>query len=610
MGKLRAIGAIGVGLGSLGDILDQLEQKRQQQTIASLVAASSGDQPAPPQAPPTGVPAAQPTLGQMGAPNGPPAPQGATPPSGGDALPDPMAQPDAPTPPPVAATTAPAAPATAVSQKGKPLSQVYDDAARRAISGKLPQQVVATLLKQADTARTSETAAQQADLKAQQEAMPIFSSRAAQIQALPPAQQASAYQALVQGMSQSPLRDVAGALPKDYTPEALQAIMDLPLTSDQRMVAHQKSLDKRAEALRIGRGIVGTDEDGTPIIDPKFTQTMTESFATQLAGAQGADDYKKTLAHLAADNPDVADKFGKDGTAADIAKARSMALGVKGTSEEADRAATLAERKQHDRAMEARPVGGLSGTGQPAQSTMPDEALNQAADKYYTTGILPSIGIGNAAAADKRAIMARSGERHPGAVLAANSAEYSANKSTLTKLTQQLNAVEAFENTGLKNLKQFTDIAATVPDTGIPWLNSPIRALSSSLVGSENMAAFNAARQVALTEISKVVNNPNLTGTLSDSARQEVLNLSPENATFNQIKRVANVLTTDMQNRHSSLDDQKRDIEGRLGIKRDQPSPETAKTVTEAELGLLAKAHGTTVEQERARATAAGYVIK
>lgn len=218
--------------------------------------------------------------------------------------------------------------------------------------------------------------------------------------------------------------------------------------------------------------------------------------------------------------------------------------------------------------------GGAAG---PAKSTMHDEAINQAADRYFETGVLPSLGMGNAAAADKRAIMDRASERHPGGSLSYNTAAFAANKNTLTKLQNQSSAIAAFENTASKNLKQFEDLAAKVPDTGVPWLNTPVRLLNQQLVGSANMAAVNAARQVALTEISRVVSNPNLTGALSDSAREEVLGLVPQNATLKQIQRVANVLRTDMQNRRQSIDEQKSDIEKRLGKGDEKPTPAAQK---------------------------------
>ena len=67
------------------------------------------------------------------------------------------------------------------------------------------------------------------------------------------------------------------------------------------------------------------------------------------------------------------------------------------------------------------------------------------------------------------------------------------------------------------------------------------------------MPAVEAARSVALREIARVTNDPKLTGALTDSARSEVSGLSPTNATFAQIKKVATILQQDMANVHRGL---------------------------------------------------------
>jgi hypothetical protein len=193
-----------------------------------------------------------------------------------------------------------------------------------------------------------------------------------------------------------------------------------------------------------------------------------------------------------------------------------------------------------------------------------DAAIDQAAQKYLDTGALPAMGMGGAGGA-RQAIMNRAAVIGGNQKLSVNSAEYKANTGSLNTITKQLDNLTSFENTANKNLKQFTDLAAKIPDTGVPWLNTPVRSLSQNLVGSDLMPAVNAARQVALTEISRIVSNPNLTGQLSDSARNEVMSLSPANATIPQIKRVVAVLQQDMQNRRSSVAQQKQDIERRLG---------------------------------------------
>ena len=223
---------------------------------------------------------------------------------------------------------------------------------------------------------------------------------------------------------------------------------------------------------------------------------------------------------------------------------------------------------------------------------MSDPAVDQAAQKYLDTGQLPG-GFGAAAIARNNAIMNRAAQMSPGARLAANSAEYKANSATLTPLTKSLSNLTAFENTANANLKQFTDLAAQIPDTGIPWLNTPVRSLSQNVVGSTLMPAVNAARQVALTEISRIVSNPNLTGQLSDSARSEVMGLSPENATIPQIKRVVGVLQQDMANRRTSMAAQVSDIQNRLGIAPGQstgattPAPAPSATLPPPAAGMV-----------------------
>jgi hypothetical protein len=211
------------------------------------------------------------------------------------------------------------------------------------------------------------------------------------------------------------------------------------------------------------------------------------------------------------------------------------------------------------------------------QNALQGGALDQAAERYWQTGVMP---MGMRSPGISSAILNRSAELHPEGNIAANSAAFKANQASYENVTKTLDTLSAFENTGLKNLKQFTDLAAKIPDVGVPWLNTPIRTLDEKAVGSANMAAVQAARAVALREIARVTNDPKLSGQLSDHAREEVEGLVPANATFNQIKAVANVLQSDMANVHSSLAAQKDDIGRRLGLPQHQnaaaPPPSSA----------------------------------
>lgn len=210
-----------------------------------------------------------------------------------------------------------------------------------------------------------------------------------------------------------------------------------------------------------------------------------------------------------------------------------------------------------------RPVG--EGGGGVGAALTPD-AIDQAANLYLKTGQLPSFGMGKSATGIRTAILNRAAELGHGAEtdIATNKATYKSDTDSLKGLQKQLDAVTAFESTASKNLDLFLNSAKNVVDKGSPWINKPLRALAGSVFGSADQAAYDAARQVALVEISRVVNNPNLSGVLSDSARREIAELNPESATLKQIYSVANILKQDMKNRHESLSQQVTDVKGRI----------------------------------------------
>lgn len=204
-----------------------------------------------------------------------------------------------------------------------------------------------------------------------------------------------------------------------------------------------------------------------------------------------------------------------------------------------------------------------------------DAALDQAAERYATTGQLPPAGRGAAGIAQNRTIMNRAAELHPTGNLAENSAEYAANKSSLAGLQKNFDQVSAFENTAGKNLDLFLKTAQPIVDSGSPWINKPLRAIAQGALGSADQVAFNAARQTAVTEIAKVLNSSNASGVLSDSARGEVQSMIGPDATMKQIVGAANILKQDMANRHQAYQEQINDIKSR-GVKAGDNSTQSA----------------------------------
>lgn len=190
--------------------------------------------------------------------------------------------------------------------------------------------------------------------------------------------------------------------------------------------------------------------------------------------------------------------------------------------------------------------------------------LDAAAQMYAQTGQLPPMGMGAAAGSARTRIINRAAELFPGLNVASNKAGYNADAGSLSTMQKQRDAISAFENTAQKNIDQFLKVANAVPDTGIPLLNTPARWVAGA-AGSEAQAKYAAARQVAISEIAKIVQNPALTGVLSDSARHEIEVFNPQSATLKQTVAVMNLLKQDMKNRADSLDTQLKDIRGRIG---------------------------------------------
>lgn len=199
-------------------------------------------------------------------------------------------------------------------------------------------------------------------------------------------------------------------------------------------------------------------------------------------------------------------------------------------------------------------------------------ALDQNADKYNSTGTLPP---GMRSPGMAAAIINRAAERSNGQPLAANSAEYKANLASYENVTKTLDTLTGFETAAVKNIDMFKQLTSKLPDSGVPWINTPLRKLDEKAVGAEWMPAINAARQIANREVARVTNDPKLSGVLSDSARGEIAEINPADATFAQIMHVTDLMKQDMANVHSSLGMQKGAIGKRLGI---QSAPENNAT--------------------------------
>jgi hypothetical protein len=203
------------------------------------------------------------------------------------------------------------------------------------------------------------------------------------------------------------------------------------------------------------------------------------------------------------------------------------------------------------------------------------EAVEAAAQMYVRTGRMPQVGNSRQGGAIRTQIANRAAQLAPGTDLAGNAASYHADTTSLSKLQQQADSLEAFEKTGLKNLDNALSKAESVVDLGSPLLNAPARKLAE-MMGDPKAVAFNTARQAAVQEFGKILSGA-LGGTVSDSARHEVETLLKGDATVAQLRAAADVLRADAANRHQSTAEQIAAIRGRTsGTRKEGASTTTA----------------------------------
>jgi len=200
----------------------------------------------------------------------------------------------------------------------------------------------------------------------------------------------------------------------------------------------------------------------------------------------------------------------------------------------------------------------LGGPGQ-------GSALDQAAERYSKDGTLPS-GFARSPGTTS-AIIKRSAELHPDQDLASNKATFQADTASLKQVQKQFDSINAFEGTALKNLDLYAQTAAKIPDLGAKFANVPLRMITGGMIGTDNMAALNAARQTASSEVAKVLSSATGSGVLSDTQKKEAQDVVDGNLSFSATMKVVETLKKDMANRHQSYQQDIDSIKGRLGAK-------------------------------------------
>jgi hypothetical protein len=200
-----------------------------------------------------------------------------------------------------------------------------------------------------------------------------------------------------------------------------------------------------------------------------------------------------------------------------------------------------------------------------AQGNLPQQALDQQTDRYIQTGQLPGLRGPGGQQLNKQ-IMINAANKYPTLQLAPNSAEWKANQASLVSLQKQYDQAMAFENVAQKNFNLAQNLAQKIPDIGTRIGNVAVRNVTSSMIGPQNLAAFNAAIDVASKEAAKVLSSATGTGQLTDTQQRDLQAIVDKNLPYNSMVAVFDTLRQDMNNRRTGYLDQMNDIKGRLAV--------------------------------------------
>lgn len=221
-------------------------------------------------------------------------------------------------------------------------------------------------------------------------------------------------------------------------------------------------------------------------------------------------------------------------------------------------------------------MGSAQGTEQPLTEDAVDIFAREA---LKDKGVLGNLGRGAQGAQDLRRItnrMASILKEEGGPGTAEQRAAFKADSASLGALTKTFDAITAFENTAVANGRALVGLAKKVDDTGVPVVERWIRAGRKSVKGDPDVSEFHAQLSLFGNEAAKILSNPSMSGVLTDTARKEVQEFLPKDASAAQIERVVSRLETDFGNRKKSTVDQMDAIKTRMsGRKPASPSGDT-----------------------------------
>lgn len=208
---------------------------------------------------------------------------------------------------------------------------------------------------------------------------------------------------------------------------------------------------------------------------------------------------------------------------------------------------------------------------------MSDVQMDEAARYYAITGELP--GNLSKGARDKEVINLnirignRASELFPGNSLALSKAAARGDSQALGELKKMQAGVGSFSMAAKGVGEGLKARVKTLADTGSPWLNRPFRDFMASLRGDPALRAYNAFREGALNEYSKLITTPKLSAAaVTVSARKHMDDIIARGATVEEVIAAIDGLREEGEIRERAINESIRIASERLTSPQGMPA--------------------------------------
>jgi len=211
--------------------------------------------------------------------------------------------------------------------------------------------------------------------------------------------------------------------------------------------------------------------------------------------------------------------------------------------------------------------GGMGGAPADDGYLLSPEALRQQAIHFAVTGTYALSGRNKEISKEQVRISNEAARLFPKRQLALARAAYNGDKSSMAKIVQGRDGIEAFAHSAEKNLGMMKDVLTQIPEAGAEVFNTPVRQFESQFRGNPAMSAFHALRMSLNAEYSRLTQSAQISGVgIPVSAQKEIERAIAPGATVGQILSAYQVLYEESSNRADAMNAMVEQIGQRMNL--------------------------------------------